>query len=60
MLTMSRDDGVGTPADTGRHQVQRRAEKKRARSFNELLEVGNFLEEDLAAVVDDGYGWWSK
>lgn len=45
-----------TPADTGRHQVQRRAEKKRARSFNELLEVDNFLEEDLAAVVDDGYG----
>lgn len=37
-------------------QVQRRAEKKRARSFNELLEVDNFLEEDLAAVVDDGYG----
>lgn len=51
---MSRDEGVG--ADTSRHQVQRRAEKKRARSFNELLEVDNFLEEDLAAVVDDGYG----
>ena len=39
-----------------RHQVQRRAEKKRARSFNELLEVDNFLEQDPAAVVDDGYG----
>ena len=41
-------------------QVQRRAEKKRARSFNELLEVDSaFLQEDMVAmaVVDDGYGW---
>jgi len=40
-------------------QVQRRAEKKRARSFNELLEVDSaFLQEDMVAmaVVDDGYG----
>ena len=41
-------------------QVQRRAEKKRARSFNELLEVDSaFLQADMVAmaVVDDGYGW---
>ncbi|CAK9022632.1 unnamed protein product [Durusdinium trenchii] len=59
MVLLAKDTAEAFGAEMRRclqDQVHRRAEKKRARSFGEILEVdSSFLDEDMA-VLDDGYG----